>query len=437
MHRRQLLATTGSVFGAGLAGCLSESNPSDQPTEPPADWIAEGTWPQVNYDARNSRYVPDATGPGEDAEIAWSVLGDRAVYPPVVDEELYLTEAWTDGRAFSLSPSDGEERWANSDLPPMRWGAALYEDLLLVITREQGNVVRLHALDTESGQQEWVHEEDIRASSGQYPPTAPTVYRDMVYIASDRGVIACDAATGETEWTATLGKHVVEADDGPTWRTDWAKPAVTDAYVYTFDTNERYGSTREIYAVDRASGEQDWTAELEVEDGWSLTGHIVAGSERVFVSAINPSTSVGGGEPSPGDGRLFAVDAATGDVEWDWERSERMLSQPTYAEGRLFVGAMDPRADKQYLHALDATDGSAEWSYEAAVSIFPPTIAGDTVYLTHGEELAALARADGTRRWGLDLGAHGGLPVVTDDTVYVLTDPGRDNESQLLAISEP
>lgn len=437
MRRRHVLATTGSLLGAGLAGCLSDSNPTERSDEPPADWITEGTWPQVNYDARNSRYVPDATGPRDDAEIKWTTLGDRAVYPPVVGDDLYLTEAWTDGRAFSLSPTDGEERWSNSDLPPMRWGPALHEDLLLVITREEGNVVRLHALDTGSGEQAWVREDGIRASSGQSPPTAPTVYRGMVYIASHRGVIACDADTGETEWTATLGKHVVETDDGPTWRTDWAKPAVIDDYVYTFDTNERHESTRELYAVDRSSGEHDWTAELDVEDGWSLTGHVVVGDGSVFVSAIKPSVGATGSEPTPGESRLFAIDAATGSVEWDWERSERVLSQPTYAEGSLFVGAMDPRNKQQYLHALDANDGSAIWSIEAEVSIYPPTIAGDTVYLTHGEQLAALDREEGDRRWNLELGAHAGVPIVVDDTVYLVTDPGHNNESELLAISAP
>jgi len=177
--------------------------------------------------------------------IAWEQLGDRAVYPPVVDDALYLTEAWTGGTAFALASDDGAEEWSNSDLPPMRWSPALHEHRLLVITRAEGNVVRLHALDTTSGEQEWVREDGITASSGERPPISPTVRGDSIYIGSNQGIIACDATTGEVEWTATLGPHVVETEDGPTWRTDWAKPAVTADRAFTFDMNESYRPTRE------------------------------------------------------------------------------------------------------------------------------------------------------------------------------------------------
>ena len=77
---------------------------------------------------------------------------DRPVYPPVVDESLHLTEAWTSGTAFALATRDGTEQWSNSSLPPMRWAPALHEHRLLVLTRAEGNVVRLHALDTASGE---------------------------------------------------------------------------------------------------------------------------------------------------------------------------------------------------------------------------------------------------------------------------------------------
>ncbi|MFC7019296.1 MULTISPECIES: PQQ-binding-like beta-propeller repeat protein [Haloarcula] len=434
MRRRALLATTGGLLTGGLAGCLAAPGASTEST----GGIPEGTWPQVAYDSRNTRHPSDATGPRDGGEIAWRALGDRPVYPPVVENDLYLTEAWTDGAAFSLGTVDGRERWSNSDLPPIRWAPALAEDRVFVLSREPGNVVRLHALGTETGEQAWVRDEGITASSGEHPPISPTVREGSIYIASNRGVVACDAATGDVDWTATLGHHVVDIADGPTWRTDWAKPAVTADRVFTFDTNENYRTTREVHAVARATGEDEWTAELDVGDGWYLTGHVVAGSERVFVSVLKPNVSVDQGDSEwSGAGRLFALDAASGSVEWDWEPSRTTLTTPAYADGTLYVGAWNPTDADQRLHALDATDGSTAWTYPVTESVQTPTIGRDTVYLSHGRELTALATADGTRRWRLELGTPAGPPVVAGDTAYLRTNPGHDDDSQLLAVRAP
>ena len=442
MRRRMVLATTGGVITGGIAGCLSAprrgSSDRNGGNPSPDDMIPAGTWPQVGYDSQNTRHTPDARGPRDDATIAWASLGGRPVYPPVVDDALYFTEAWTGGTALALSTQDGEERWSNADLPPMRWAPALHENLMFVITREEGNVVRLHALETTSGTQAWVRKEGITASSGEHPPISPTIRDGSVYIGSNRGVIRCDAATGDIEWTAKLGPHVVETDNGPTWRTDWAKPAVTADRVFTFDMNENYRATREVYAVDRASGDHEWTAELEVGDGWSLSGHVVAGSDLIYVTANKPTVSLTGSDSMrPGDGRLFALDPTSGEVVWDWQRSDRTLSPPAYAGGSLYLVEHDPAAETHQVYALTASEGANRWTYQAVNAFTIPTVAGDTVFISHGNALVAVAASDGARRWRLDVGASAGWPVIVDDTVYLQTNPGRDYDSQLLAIREP
>lgn len=443
MRRRTVLTTIGGVMTGGLAGCLSSprgrSRDRTDGTPSTAGTPTAGTWPQVGYDAQNTRHTPGARGPRDDAMIAWTSLGNRPVYPPVVDDDLFLTEAWTDGTAFALASEDGAEQWANADLPPMRWAPALHGDRMLVVTREEGNIVRLHALDTATGDQVWVREEGITALSGEYPPISPTVRDGSVYLGSNRGVIRCDAATGDIDWTATLGPHVVETEDGPTWRTDWAKPAVTAERVFTFDMNESYRATREVYAVNRRTGDHEWTAELEVGDGWYLKGHVVAGADRVFVSSLKPHVSAGMDESLwSGSERLFALEAGPGGIAWDWPLPKKTLSPPAYADGTLYVGEWYPDADTGRLHALDVTDGSITWTYETETgAVLSPTVAGDTVYITQGEALAAVALTDGIQRWRLDIGARTGPPVVVGDTAYIQTNPGHNSESQLIAIREP
>lgn len=443
MRRRTILATVGGVLTGGIAGCLSSPrrgsrDPNGEETSP-NNTIPAGTWPQIGYDSQHTRHTPDARGPRDDATITWRSLGDRPVYPPVVDDALYLTEAWTGGTAFALSSEDGKHQWSNSDLPPMRWAPALHDDRMLVITREEGNVVRLHALDVASGDQEWVREQEITASSGEHPPISPTVRDGALYLGSNRGVIRCDAATGDVDWTATLGPHVVETENGPTWRTDWAKPAVTADRVFTFDMNESYRATREVYAVNRRTGDREWTAKLDVGDGWYLKAHAVAGADRVFVSALKPHVSAGMDDsPWSGSERLFALEATSGEVVWDWKLPKKTLSPPAYADGTLYVGEWYPDADTGWLHALDVSDGSSTWTYETdAGAVLSPTVAGDTVYICQGEEFAAIARADGTRRWRLEIGERTGPPVVVGETAYIQTNPGHNSDSRLLAVREP
>lgn len=442
MRRRSVLASVGGLTAGGVAGCLDtiarDTSTQTEPSSPSPEHIPPGTWPQIAYDARNTAHVPEAPGPRDDATITWNSLGDRPVYPPVVDDGLYLTEGWTDGRAFKVASDDGEIEWEATQLPPMRWAPALHENRLFVVTREEGNVVRLHALNTTTGDQEWVRERGITASSGQQPPTGPTVRDGTVYLGSNRGVIACESATGDVEWEATLAEHVIETEHGPTWRTDWATPAVTADRVFTFDMNERYQATRTVYAVDRATGDQEWTAEITLADGWSLKGHVVAGDDRVFVSALDPHVSVGfdDGEWS-GTERLFALDATTGDVDWDWELPRKTLSPPAYADGTLYVGEWYPDADTGRLHALDASDGSITWTYESdAGAVRYPTAAADTIYIALGDKLAAIAADGETLRWRLQLEARAGPPIVVDDTIYVQTNPGHNYDSQLYAVQE-
>jgi outer membrane protein assembly factor BamB len=449
MRRRTVLATTTGLLTGGLAGCTSDpggspsnGNTPETPTDDPAAPIdiPTGTWPQIGYDARNTRHTPDTTGPRDAAEIAWSGLGDRPVYPPVInDESLYLTEGWTGGTAFTLATRDGTEQWSNSALPPMRWAPALHEHRLLVLTRAEGNVVRLHALDTESGDTLWSRQEGITASSNGRPPISPTVRGETVYIPSNRGITTCDATTGDIKWTAELGPHVVETEDGPTWRTDWAKPAVTADRAVTFDMNESYRKTREVYAVDRASGTRDWTAELDIGDGWYLKGHVVAGESRLFVSALKPHVSAGMDDsPWSGSERLFALEADTGAIAWNWDLPRKTLTPPAYADGTLYVGEWYPDADTGRLHALNAADGSINWTYETEVgAVISPTVTTDTIYMGQGDELAAVDRTDGNQRWQLSIGDRVGPPVVVGDTAFVQTSPGHNSDSRLLAIQEP
>ena len=436
MRRRTALSTAGALLTGCLAGCIDAADRAATPAS--SDDPPTNAWTQVGGDAQHTQYV-DARGPRDGAEVAWEAL-DRPVYPPVVDDALYLTEGWTDGAALSLAAGEGDERWTNDDLPPSRWAPTLGEDHLFVLSRTDENVVRLHALDAETGELSWARKDGITASSSSTPPSGPTIEDGTLYLPSNRGIVAVDAATGGPEWEATLGPHVIDTD-GPMWRTDWAKPTVTAGRVITFDLNDGYQRGREVYAVDAESGEPDWTTELDLPDGWHLKWRAVAGSGRVFVSALRGTVVLQGGdeeEEQAGAERLFALEADSGTVVWEQELTGKTLHPVAYAEGTLYLGEWLPDPDNGRLHALDAADGSVEWSYETdAGAVLSPTVAGDTVYAGEDEALVAVSREDGERRWRLEIGDRPGPPVVVDDTVYLQTDPGHNYASRIVAVREP
>lgn len=446
IRRRTALATTAGLLSGSLSGCLSalgggSGNRKDDPRAAGFS-LPASAWPQLGYDARNTRHAPDARGPRDDTTVAWTSLGDRSVHPPVVDDALYLaSSAWTDGTALSLGLEDGDERWSNSELAQVRWAPALHENRLLVLTFERDSGVRLHALDTATGEQTWVQEEGLTASTGKSPPNSPTVRDGTIYVGSDRGVVACDAATGDIDWTTALDATAGEEGGKSPTRTSWATPSVTADLAVTFDRNDTHGQTRAVYAVDSASGDEEWTADLDVGDGWSLEGHPVVGADYVFVAAVQSDAEALSDDDSEWSGaaRLFAIEADSGTVAWDVDWPHKTLHPPAFADGTVYVAEWQPGADSETarVHALDESGGSVTWTYETGTSGVPsPTVAGDTVYVNQGEELAAVARADGKRRWRLDVGDRTGPPVVVGATAYLRTKPWRNEPSRVVAVRE-
>ena len=112
----------------------------------------------------------------------------------------------------------------------------------------------------------------------------------------------------------------------------------------------------------------------------------------------NPAVVDGTVYFTSGNGKVYAVDATTGQKEWEVDTEGYFWSSPTVVDGTLYVGA-DSRYDSQtdaseggYLYALDADTGAEQWRYDID--------AGSTFDGTYG-----------------DYGAYGSFPVA-DGVVY-------------------
>jgi len=433
VDRRGLLGATGTALGGMISGCLSA--PKDKTTpydyQPPPD----GTWPQIGYDARNSRHVK-TRGPLTEVEVTWRSK-EASIYPPVISDDLYAAEAWTEGTVFAVGKVQGTRRWTNESLPSIRWAPALHDDRLIAISRDNDNTVQLHSINVESGQLEWSRQDGISASTNYRPPAGPTVRGDTVYIASESGVIAHDAVTGKPRWQHVLGRPSPEALESGQLP-NWAQPAVNDTVAVTFDRNDQSGEIREVYAIDRGTGDLNWVAELNLEENWRLKGYPVIGSGRVFVSAERSDFELQGSESDwAGSERLFAVDIDSGNTVWTEKLSGKTISPPAHADGSLYIGKWYPEQDTGELYSMDIFTGEKEWRYETeSGAISSVTVCDEAVYFGRGDQTAAVSKENGELLWSLNIGEQVGPIAVLGDAAYIQTNPGHNNKSRLIAIRE-
>src|SRR5580765_3346888 len=59
-----------------------------------------------------------------------------------------------------------------------------------------------------------------------------------------------------------------------------------------------------------------------------------------------------------GDGNLYALDAATGDLRWKFKTGDVVHASPALADGVLFFGSWD-----SYFYAVDAATGKEKMAF--------------------------------------------------------------------------
>ena len=62
------------------------------------------------------------------------------------------------------------------------------------------------------------------------------------------------------------------------------------------------------------------------------------------------------------DGRLYALDARTGQEKWSFTTFHSVVSSPAVAGGMIYIGSFDGR-----LYALDARTGQEKWSFKTEI----------------------------------------------------------------------
>jgi outer membrane protein assembly factor BamB len=262
-----------------------------------------------------------------------------------------------------------------------------------------------------------LHGVQWRFRAGAAILSSPAVSGGLVYFGSnDHNVYALDERTGALRWKfATKGRVT-------------ASPAVADGLVYVGSYDGKF------YALDAASGALRWQFATAGERRFSAphlhgaepAGEVMPDPFDVFLSS--PALAGGRVYFGSGDGNVYALDAASGALKWQFKTGNVVHASPAVAEGVVYVGSWD-----SYFYALDAAGGALRWKFKTGedprinnqVGIQSSAVIADgTVYFgCRDSNLYALDAATGAWRWAFS--THGSWvvtsPAVRAGVVYFAT----------------
>jgi outer membrane protein assembly factor BamB len=190
----------------------------------------------------------------------------------------------------------------------------------------------------------------------------------------------------------------------------WAARSVSGYGIPTFDDRNVYvlGSSHDVTAVNKQSGEVRWHATLPPRGGMTVGQNLVL-AEGLLVA---------------GDSNVHALDPSTGQIVWTFAPGANVVPGRfrLATDGRVvYTGSVTG-----YVYAIDAASGQARWAAPAVshggVSVLHPKVVDGVVYvgftdftanpLTGG--VAAVDAATGAVRWTRQLPqSRAGAPTAT------------------------
>lgn len=314
------------------------------------------------------RALDAATG---ERQWTYADVGPLGTWRPAVagDRLCFLDR---DGVAHAVDITDGGRAWRRSlaDGQGLGMSPVVVDDGVVVgvgnlpLLRYEG----LYALELADGTTRWHREPG--AAVGAETPAYPAAAAGRVYYAAPQfdgeagAVTAVTATDGTAERALTVGADT----SGP--ERSYTGVAVTDDRVYT-------GGPRGIAAINR----EDWTLAWRAAVPGTFAPPTVADGQAYAVTPVDDAGRVG----------VVAFDEA-GERRWthvaDREDDATVgAGNPTIVGDTLYYGARDGR-----LYAIDATTGDRRWRVGAAAPqpFGPPAVVDGTLYAVSPRGLLAL-----------------------------------------------
>ena len=253
--------------------------------------------------------------------------------------------------------------------------------------------------------------------SGGLIISSPAIANGLAYVGStDGNLYAIDLNSGAMKWKFETKARVVSS------------PTVAGGLVY-FSSYDGW-----FYAVDALTGKLKWKFKNAGERRFAAT-HI-HGSLPAAETMPDPfdcylsSPAVWNGNVyfGSGDGNIYALDAATGNIKWRFHTGDVVHASPAISGGTLFIGSWD-----SYFYAIDAASGKEKWRFKTGVDPdihnqvgiqSSAAVADGTVYFgCRDSNLYALDAVTGKKRWSFSTKSSWVIssPAVLKGRVYFAT----------------
>jgi outer membrane protein assembly factor BamB len=177
--------------------------------------------------------------------------------------------------------------------------------------------------------------------------SSPVMQGKALYFGGDDGnLYAVDAETGRQIWKRRTGGPVSSS------------PAVVGGIVYATSYDGK------LYALNAETGATKWKFTTGGERRFEAKGlhgmepksQTIADPFDVFLSS--PVVAQGAVYFGSGDGNVYALDAAGGELLWKFKTGDVVHSSPAYADGVLFFGSWD-----SYFYAVETATAKEKWRF--------------------------------------------------------------------------
>lgn len=233
--------------------------------------------------------------------------------------------------------------------------------------------------------------------------------KDSLYIGSSEGkLVILNATSGVRVQTISLPVSIprsvgLSCAASAATVAIYGTPTVAGDMIYVdsylSSGTKEYGK---VYAFTLGKDEPEWTYPSQGNLNGAIIGSAVVSGGRVYA----------GGS----DGKLYSLDAATGQKQWEFLTGDKIWSTPAVAGGTVYVASFD-----KTIYAIDTATGQERWHFETGGAIASsPLIYNDTVYFgSFDRYLYAVNVTDGSLKWKFQ-GSNWfwAQVVITNNVVY-------------------
>ncbi|GAB4527920.1 MAG: hypothetical protein Fur0018_13750 [Anaerolineales bacterium] len=175
-----------------------------------------------------------------------------------------------------------------------------------------------------------------------------------------------------------------------------------------------------LYALSLSDGQVIWTLPLGADAPFSMLRF----EDGLYLTTTTLDATLA--QVKAGGAALWAVDAATGTVQWVFRSADYVFQSPFRVDNRIYVGGTyynESPVDEggwMHLYALNADDGSLVWRYDSTDGFLKAIYATETrlAYIAYTDFVVVLDTAYGQELWRRDTGNW--VPSLTGsgDTVW-------------------